>query len=749
MAKLKSRTLLIAFVPVFLFLGVFCYFGSGAAAKPDNFVKGEVIVKFKNNPEIYKIKASQDVDIHSLIKQYQAEDEIEYLEPNYTYRFAAFPNDPDFSRQWYLFSVKAKGFWSKDLLTRESELIVKKSVIAVLDTGVQLDHPDLKEKIWFNADEKANDGIDNDKNNYVDDVNGWNFVENNSNPSPLFSGNYKAEAVNHGTIVASIAAAVNNNNSGIAGMSWSGQIMPLKVLDNAGQGDVYAVVLAINYAVDNGADVINMSFVGNGYSQSLYNAVKRAYDRNILVVAAAGSTEADSNGVDLDAAKAYPVCYDGASGENLVIGVGSVGKDLKKSSFSNYGGCLDLVAPGESFFAAQFYKPGVAGFEKYYNGYWAGTSLSAPLVSGVLATIKALRPNFNAGTIADFLLKSAKNINDVNPNYSGKLGAGLLDAEETLNQLLGQRLPESKGGQNNYIVAGLGFRSFPQLKILKTDGTVFKAFYPYDVNFNGAINVAVGDVNGDGQEEVITGAGVGGGAHVRIFNINGQLISQFFAYDKKLRHGVNVAAGDVNGDGLDEIITAPAKGTKSEIKVFGYQGNIISQFFAYEAEFFGGVKAAACDINNDGKKEIIAGPGAGGGPQVKIFSLSGRLISQFFAYNANSKGGINLACGDVHGDNQPEIIVSLENNFMPIVRIFTYQGSVVGSFFAYEPNFTKGVQVSSGDVDNDGAAEIIAGPVSGGGSRINIFDLAGKLKFSLNAHNENYSGGVRPAIISY
>ena len=141
-------------------------------------------------------------------------------------------------------------------------------------------------------------------------------------------------------------------------------------------------------------------------------------------------------------------------------------------------------------------------------------------------------------------------------------------------------------------------------------------------------------------EHVLTGAAKGA---------NGAVISVL----KRIQ--VNVAAGDVNGDGLDEIITAPAKGTKSEIKVFGYQGNIISQFFAYEAEFFGGVKAAACDINNDGKKEIIAGPGAGGGPQVKIFSLSGRLISQFFAYNANS----TASCDFRYASRHKAIVISL------------------------------------------------------------------------------------------
>ncbi|MFA6215547.1 MAG: S8 family peptidase [Patescibacteria group bacterium] len=729
--------------------GVFFGFSVLAAQPGASYVAGEFLVKFKNDPEIYKFRISEGSDVYSVIKKYQGSAEIEFLEPNYKVKAAAFPNDPDYGLQWYLKPINAADFWSKDLLVREQGRTVKQTVIAVLDTGVYLDHPDLKDKIWINKDEVKGNNSDDDKNNYIDDFSGWNFVENNNNPNPSFSGAYDVDAAKHGTIVSGIAAAATNNQMGIAGVSWFAQIMPLRVLDSTGAGDVYSVVQAIDYAVDNGADVINMSFVGNGFSQSLFNAIKRAYDNNIIVVAAAGNTNPALNGVDLDVTKSYPVCYDGAVNENMVIGVASVGADFKKSNFSSYGGCVDIVAPGESFYSTQVYRPGVAGFDKYYNGYWSGTSLSTPLVSGVAATIKALQPGFSADKIRNFILDSAKDVSGFNPNYKNKLGKGFLDAAKALDLALSQKLPADRGGEGNLIIAGLGFKSFPQLKVLKTDGSVFKAFYPYDPNFSGGINVAACDVNGDNKSEIITSPTGNGGPHIRIFNLEGQLVSQFFAYDKNFRGGVNIACGDINNDGKGEIIAGPGKGGKPEVKVFAYQGKIISKFFAYGENFLGGVKVAVGDIDGNGLADIITGAGAGGGPHVRVFRADGLIISQFFAFNQNFKGGVNVAAGDLQGDNNPEIIVSIEKEAMPEIRIFTYNGVMLSSFFAFEPNFLKGVYVATGDIDNDGLDEIVAGTGIGEQPMIKVFNNVGRLKAEIKIDQPNYKGGARVSVMKY
>jgi len=512
---------------------------------------------------------------------------------------------------------------------------------------------------------------------------------------------------------------------------------------------VFGVIRAIDYAIANGADVINMSFVGDGFSQSLSNAIKKAHDNDIIVIAAAGNTDPKVNGDNLNLTPAYPVCYDGTDLDNMVIGVASVNSSFKKSSFSNYGKCIDLSAPGESFYSTQVFEPGIAGFEKAYDGYWSGTSLSAPLVSGAIATVKALRPGFSTAQIKSFLLDSTRDINSFNSGFENQLGSGLFDFGAFVNLAIGTKEPINPSGQvANYVITGLGFGSFPQIKLLRTDGTEFKSFFAYSPHFNGAVNIATGDVNGDGVTDIITGAGEGGGPHVRIFNVEGQAFSQFFAYEEKFRGGINVAVGDVTGDGKEEIITGAGKGIIPEVKVFDYKGNLISKFLAYGEGFFGGVKVAVGDIDGDGKEEIVTGAGAGGGPHVRVFQSDGQLVSQFFAYNKNFKGGVNVAAGDLHNDGKAEVIVSVEKNSVPTVRVYDHRGNLLTSFFAYEPTFLLGVHIAVGDADGDGVAEIVTGKAKGGDAQIKVFNIGGSLESDFSAYSSNlYSGGARPAIL--
>jgi len=731
-------------------VGIFCFIQTGSAGEyASPHALGELLLKFKGDNQIYKIKISPDADLDQTVMRYRSVDQIEFLEPNYLYQQSAFPNDPGFNRQWYLTVINVKDQWSRELLAREQENIGRRGIIAVIDGGIFLNHPDLKNKIWSNADERPGDNIDNDKNGYADDVNGWDFVDDDSDPNPNLSGSYNIEAVNHGTIVAGIAAAGTNNYEGMAGAAWFADIMPLRVLDNSGLGDVYTVVLAINYAIDNGADVINLSLVGNGYSQILFEAIKRANDRGIIVVAAAGNTDPKINGTDLDITKSYPVCYQDDASQNLVIGVASVGKDLKKSDFSSFGSCVDIVAPGQDLYSSQYYAAGLTGFTNYYNGGWSGTSLSAPLVSGVMATIKALRPGLGAEDIKNYVLSSARNIYLYNASYLGKLGAGMLDAGEALKAVMEKAVVKEAKSGNGYIVVGLGYKSFPQIKIVRADGSIFKEFFAYALNFSGPVNVASGDMDGDGQDEVITAAGAGGGPHVKVFDVDGHLLSEFYAYEKNYYGGVNITAADIDRDGREEIIAAPNKNYKPEVRIFSSQGKLLGKFYAYGENFYGGVKLAAADFDHDGRAEIVTAAGAGGGPHIRVFSGAGALLSQFFAYNSLYRGGVNVACGDVHGDNQPDIITTIEKGAMPEVKIFSYFGTLLNSFYAFDPSYLQGMYLTAGDVNNDSRAEIITGGSSGTSSQIKIFDLNGKMQSDFLAHNKNYSGGARPAFIFY
>ncbi|MFH0814742.1 MAG: S8 family serine peptidase, partial [Candidatus Falkowbacteria bacterium] len=216
--------------------------------------------------------------------------------------------------QWYLDKINAKDAW----VALPSQ---KKVVVAILDTGIDMSHPDIAPNIWVNMDELDGDKIDNDGNGYIDDINGWDFTISKPDPRPKFDFGYSPDAVNHGTFVAGIIAALHNKLY-VDGAAINVKIMPLRALNSYGFGDSYPVAEAINYAVDNGADVINMSFGGVVHSQALKSAVLRAYEAGVVIVAAAGNNE--TGGVDIEKTNVYPICYDKEWEQNAIIGVSAL-----------------------------------------------------------------------------------------------------------------------------------------------------------------------------------------------------------------------------------------------------------------------------------------------------------------------------------------------------------------------------------------------------------------------------------------
>ena len=186
-----------------------------------------------------------------------------------------------------------------------------------------------------------------------------------------------------------------------------------------------------------------------------------------------------------------------------------------------------------------------------------------------------------------------------------------------------------------------------------------REFKPYEGMFKGEISLAVADLNGDRTKEIITGAGQGGGPHVRVFDNTGRpLIGGFFAYDKNFRGGVRVAVMDLDGDGTQEIITAAGIGGGPHIRVFNKDGRpLIGGFFAYDKNFRGGVSLAVGDIDGDGQREIITAPGPGGRPEVKIFDKDGRLMKSFLAYEDSFRSGLRVMTDDLDKDNISDILV--------------------------------------------------------------------------------------------
>lgn len=278
-------------------------------------------------------------------------------------------------------------------------------------------------------------------------------------------------------------------------------------------------------------------------------------------------------------------------------------------------------------------------------------------------------------------------------------------------------------------------------------------FEAYQHSFTGGVRVAAGDVNGDGVADIITGPGPGMGARVRVFDgATGNRIHSFRAFPGFFRGGVFVAAGDVNGDGKADIIVAPDRGAPPIVRVFdGGTGNSIRTFFAYSAFFMGGVRVAAGDVNGDGKADIITAAGPGGGPHIKVFDgTSNTILQSFFAYSAGFTGGVYVAAGDVNGDGHADIVTGAGAGGGPQVKVFAgTSNALLQSFFAYSVNFMGGVRVAAGDVNGDGRADIVTGAGPGGGPHVKVFDGANlNLLHSFFAYDPGFLGGVFVGAVS-
>jgi len=539
-------------------------------------------------------------------------------------------------------------------------------------------------------DELKGDGIDNDNNGYIDDFNGWDFVQNVPNPKPKFDKEYTEGGIHHGTLVSGIAAAIGNNLEGVVGVAWKSKIMPLRVLNSEGTGSIEDVIQAVNYAVDNGVKIINLSFVGTNKSYFLAEALKEAWRKGVLIVAAAGN-ETTGESVNLNENPNYPICLD-EDEENFIIGVAAVDNTDHKALFSDYGSnCVDISAPGMRIYGPLVYNPNY-DFKEYYGGYWSGTSISAPIVSGLAALVWSINPLFSHKQVQDFILNQTDEIDSINPDFVGELGRGRVNVykavEKAYNQLGG--VP-----QNYYI---------------------------------------------------ITGAGPGGGPHVRVFDSVGLPKGGFFAYNEDFRGGVNVAGGDVDGDGLDEIITGPGKGVESEIKVFDLSGNLKNSFVVYPPKFLGGANVAVGDVDGDGQDEIITGAGPGGGPHVRVFDGQGNFKFHFFAFNKNFLGGVNVAVGDTDADNRDEIIVGVASGASSYIRVFNAEFLLLRlQFLAYSKDFYHGTNIAVADFDGDQQVEIISASGPTTEPRVEIFDSLGNHLSQFYAYVRHFHGGVNVA----
>lgn len=291
----------------------------------------------------------------------------------------------------------------------------------------------------------------------------------------------------------------------------------------------------------------------------------------------------------------------------------------------------------------------------------------------------------------------------------------------------------------------------PEVRVFSTDGTEKESFLAYQETFNGGVDVAVAEF-ASGDRFIVVGAGFGGGPLVRIFREDGTLVGHFWAYAPEVRSGVKVATGDLDGDGVPEIVTGTYNGAGAHVRTFDMHGEPIFTpgFFPYDSRYRGGVNVAVGDVDGDGQDEIITGVGVSASPHVRIFDRYGVVKGpEIYPFSDRETGGVDVATLNVDDGPEDEIVVSVHSAGKPWVKVYRADraNTILGDFFAYPTTYRSGVTVAGGDIDGDGYDEVVVAPTVSGGPHVRGFEAYGESRtVSFMAYEEDFRGGVHVAV---
>jgi subtilisin family serine protease len=405
----------------------------------NKFVAGQVLVQFKANANDAEIAEAlkqnglrlhkrihtkpmqakghrgldllaSDLPVEQAVQKLQQHPTVEFAEPNWVFTHQEIANDPYFTAgyMWGLYgdsTVPANLYGSQASKAWAAGYTGTNTVyVGIIDEGVQWQHPDLAGNVWNNPFDPV-DGIDNDRNDFVDDVHGWDFYSWNNTV-------YDSAGDDHGTHVAGTIGATGANGLGVAGVNWNVRMIPAKFLSSDG-GTVADAIEAIDYMVDlkarHGLNIValNNSWAGGGYSQALHDAIIRTAKAGILFVAAAGNGDSEGRGLNNDKVPSYPSNYNTTKGTstataasyNAVIAVAAIDNSGNLATFSNFGALtVHIGAPGVNVLST---VP-TGGY-----AYYSGTSMAAPHVTGAVALYASTHPAAKAVDIRNALLNSA------------------------------------------------------------------------------------------------------------------------------------------------------------------------------------------------------------------------------------------------------------------------------------------------------------------------------------------------------
>ncbi|WP_155369390.1 S8 family serine peptidase [Catellatospora vulcania] len=611
----------------------------------------------------------------------------------------ATPNDTYYGEQYALSTIRMPSAWN--LLKSASSVVV-----AVVDTGVDTGHPDLVGRT----------------------VAGYNAV------SP---GASVADTAGHGTFVSGIIAANTNNSAGVAGVTWNGRVMPIKVFDGEYASDS-DVAEGITWAVDHGAKVINLSLGGPGGSTVMHTAVKYAVSKGAVVVVSSGN---EGNDVPQ-----YPAAFP------EVISVGATDDSGRLTDFSSFGEHLDIVAPGFDVFST---FPRAADCNpSWCYGWWSGTSFSAPMVSGVAALLKAKNPSWTPAQIIDRLKSTTR---DAGPRgFDPYYGAGMLDAYAALGGTTGSVFPQLSAGTSEpndvparatTVPAGSSVTATIAVEgdvdwykvVLAQDGTLTVRATPpaHDEARPQNVDIVLGvydatlhiighsDGSAPGNAEEVSKLMPAGTYYVKIENFNGSAdarnytLSTYFTvqppavvppFASPSSHIFGnsftdaVAIGDVNNDRRPDILVAtsayndPATDNKVLVSTQKADGTF-NPAVGYAPAGGGSPSVAVLDGNGDGKNDVFLG--TGNGVQMLAQNAAGTLDAGLQVSDA--QGHVDLTAADFDKDGDKDIVASGAG-------IFLLTQGPAGTFTKTQvatDNEGNG-EVEVGDLDNDGRLDVVS-----------------------------------------
>ena len=667
-------------------------------------------------------QAKEKQKLKEIVSQYKKDPNIEATEFNYIAHTTAVPNDPYYSSTgswgqtypdlWGLKKIQMERAW--DVATGSAQVTV-----AVIDTGVDYNHPDISSNIWTNPDEIPANNIDDDLNGFVDDTKGWDFYNNDNDPM---------DDNGHGTHVAGTIGAIGNNNLGVVGVNWQVKIMPVKFLGNAGYGSLFGAMLSISYGVQNGAKVVNNSW-GGAPTTALSDVMDFAYLQDAVLVASAGNNNTD-------------VMLKSPANYQEVIAVAATDSDDQRAIFSNFGSKIDVSAPGVDILSLKGTVSPICTDDRSVGGSFCritGTSMSAAHVSGLAAIIKASHPDFTNEEIRQVIRQAADKITgkefDENFGY-GRINASnslsvnnpppvarvispkqrenlTSDTDISVSGIVESRIGISKwevflgagddiesyqlvaSGNNpinnnvittidpeSFIPAGSQSYTFTlrllvedingKVGIDRTNFTVFRAtgwpkFVPATNRFED-LNTA--DLDGDGQLEIV-----------------GLTIDKIYVWDKDgvllpgwprdlIGAPYSASIGDIAGSNLPEIVSTQ----NYSVTAFNNLGDTLpgwptvssDTFFNFCQNIYGTAHAlpTLADVDLDGKQEIIVV----GLKKIPIeSSIKFEISTYVFKGDGNSLPGwpkvlgadfvyqptCSLAAGNLVGDSKPEIAITV------------------------------------------------------------------------------------------